>query len=273
VTEILRLKTAPFGEHPFAAVHAPRPLKHLAETPIVVFFHGWYGCLKVLLGPDHAPCRHDKPTRYAMDLVHQFDAAGVDALLVVPQLAFDLASSAPGGFAQKGRLGAMLTEILAHPKLASHLPSGAKPGRVVLIAHSGAYMALGRALGRGGVDVHEVWMMDAHYLDVPELAPWFRSHQGDFLAGRRRMAFLYTEGEKTGPRTLRLLGALTAGMSEEERGKALWQGEHPEVAPAEALSRPLVAQQTGVSHEKIPRSFLVPLLRTAQLPGSDHQGD
>ncbi|MCS6901743.1 MAG: hypothetical protein RMJ98_17975 [Myxococcales bacterium] len=271
VTEILRLRTAPFGEHPFAAVHAPRSLKHLAETPIVIFFHGWYGCLKVLLGPDPAPCRHDKPTRHAMDLVSQFNAAGVDALLVVPQLAFDQASSAPGGFFQKGRLGAMLAEILAHPRLTSHLPVGAKPGRVVLIAHSGAYMALGKALGQGGVDVHEVWMMDAHYLDVPELAPWFRSHLEEFLAGRRRMAFLYTEGEKTGTRTLRLLEELTAGMNEEERSRVLWRGEHPEVAPAEALSRPLVAQQTGVSHEKIPRVFLVPMLRTAQLPGG-HQG-
>ena len=223
----------------------------------------------MLLGPENAPCSPDKPTRTALDLLNQFDAAGVDALLVVPQLAYDVASSVPHGLARPGRFGSMLGEILAHPDLSSHLPSGAKPGRVVLIAHSGAYLPLGRALGRGGVDVHEVWMMDAHYLDVPELTPWFRTHREDFWPGhRRRMVFLYTEGQKTGPRTLRLLGALTADMSEPDREKALWRGHHEGVAPEDILARSLVAQQTDISHEKIPRISLVPLLRTAQLPRS-----
>jgi hypothetical protein len=241
-------------------------------VPILVFFHGWYGCLKVLLGADHAPCRPDQPTRYAMDLLRQFDDAGVDALLVVPQLAFDVASSAPGGLARKGQFGALLREILAHPDLASHLAPDATPGRLILAAHSGAYTSLGRALGRGGLDVHEVWMMDALYMNVDELTPWFRDHEADFLDGKRRMVFLYTAAEKTGERTLQLLGRLARGLTPEDRARALWQGEAPGVAPIEALGHGLVAQQTGVAHERIPPEFLVPLLRTARLPGRAHQG-
>jgi hypothetical protein len=57
-------------------------------------------------------------------------------------------------------------------------------------------------------------------------------------------------------------------MSEPDREKALWRGHHEGVAPEDILARSLVAQQTDISHEKIPRISLVPLLRTAQLPRS-----
>lgn len=209
-----------------------------------------------------------------MDLERQFDAAGVDALLLVPQLAFDEASSAPGKLTQPKRFKAMVNEVLQHPDLAEYLPKEHKIGHLILIAHSGGYLALGQALARGGLDVHEVWMMDAHYVDVPALSPWFRAHRKAFSAeGGNRMAFLYTKVEKTGTRSLRLLKSLTQGISSETLQKLLWVGEVAEVAPEEALHHPLVAQQTEIPHGKIPRVFMAPMLKTARLPShEDHQG-
>ncbi len=237
LTATVRVKAALFSEHPRVAFHAPGSLKHLETTPVVVFFHGWYGCLRVLLGSDHAPCQPGKPTRISLDLVGQFDAAGVDALLVVPQLAFDEASSVPHGLARPGRFGSMLGRDPgpARSWLVAYLPDSRALGRVILVGHSGAYLPLGRALGVGGVDVSEVWMMDAFYLDVPELLPWFQQHEGEFWPGRRRrMVFLYTEDQKTGPRTGKLLASLAARLPAEDRGAALWQGE----APRGSLPRP-----------------------------------
>ncbi len=262
----MKLKHAPFGETPKAWLYAPASLREHQDVPIVVFLHGWYGCLQVLVEAEGAPCQPGGLTRSAMDLRAQFAASGASALFVVPQLAFDKASSAPGGLAQRGLFKAMLDEIMALPELRSALPDGAKRGHVVLIGHSGAYLPLGRALGVGGVDVHEVWLLDALYLDVPEIGPWFRAHQADFWpARRRRLAFVYTEGEKTGPRTLRQIDLLAAQLPAADRAAATWKGQAATAASDEDLSHPLVAQLTDGRHSEIPRFALVPLLRTATL--------
>jgi hypothetical protein len=259
----LRLRHAPFGEQPRAFVHATDSLAELDEVPIVVFFHGWHGCIEVVVSSQDAPCTPGKQTRFAMDLKQQFDRAGVRALLVVPQLPFDQPSSAPGMLSVPGFFRDMLEEILGSPELEGVIPAHRRIGRVILAGHSGAYRPLGRALGRGGVNVHEVWMLDAFYETVPELRTWYRSHEPEFSdPPRRRLVFLYTTSEQTGPRTLGWLRRLAPG----KEGAGLFVGEAPVLIPDSDLASPLVAQHTGVAHERIPREAFAPLLRTARLP-------
>jgi hypothetical protein len=263
VSATIPLRHAPFRERTEAFVHAPGSLAGLDAVPIVVFFHGWYGCLDVVVGAEDGPCRPGEPTRPAMDLTRQFDRAGVGALLVVPQLAFDRPSSEPGALAEPGFFRSMLEEILASPELASVLPDQKRIGRVILVSHSGSYLALGRALGRGSVDVHEVWMLDALYQPVPELRTWYRSHTPDFLDHQtRRLVFLYTTAERTGPRTRALLHRLAP----DHEGAGLFLGESPGLVDDKLLASPLVGQQTALAHERIPPAAFAALLRTARLP-------
>src|SRR5262249_33604 len=69
VTEVLKVKDAAFGEHPQVLVHAAGDLREKGPLSIVVFLHGWYGCVRVVAGAENAPCRPGKPTRVAMDVI------------------------------------------------------------------------------------------------------------------------------------------------------------------------------------------------------------
>jgi hypothetical protein len=265
-TATLKLRRAPFGEHPQVLVHAADDLRGAGPLAVVVFLHGWYGCLSVLVGAENGPCKPGGETRYAMDVLAQFDRAGVAALLVVPQLAFDLPSSATGRLAQRGAFRELLDELLARPELAGVIPGGQRAAdvrRLVLFAHSGAYAPLGKIVGVGGVEVSEIHLLDALYQDVPALRAWGRTRAAALAAGEARLTITYTDGEKTGPRSLRLLGDLAAMLP--SGSDSSWQGDAAAAPAAGDLRHALVAVRTGTSHEAIPRAMLAPLLETARL--------
>jgi len=241
-------------------------LRAVRTFGVVVFLHGWFGCVSVVVGRENAPCTPGGPLRFAMDVAAQFDRAGIAAILVVPQLAFDAASSAGGRLSTDGGLRRMLGEIVSSPAVRAHLRADVTLDavqRVALVAHSGAFVPAAEILAHGGVDVHELHLLDALYRARPEFSDWVRTHRADFdprLPDARRLTIIYTDREGTGPRSRAFIGQTASALPMgAPRGSVV---DHPLLAPpAEAIwSAPVFAMRTAVAHEDIPRTFLATLL-------------
>jgi hypothetical protein len=106
--------------------------------------------------------------RFAEQLV----ASGKAAILLCPQGPLRASDSAGGKHEDTNGLARFLREMLDLLAADGIVPAGARPGRVVLSGHSGAYRVIGKALVRGGVDVSEVWLHDAVYGEIATFARW-----------------------------------------------------------------------------------------------------
>jgi pimeloyl-ACP methyl ester carboxylesterase len=153
------------AEGPAVGVHVPPGFDAGAEAGLVLYFHGWDGCVRVALGDDDAPCVEGGPDRTASSLAKQLDDAAVNAMLVAVELRPDVASGDPGRLAEPGRVRALLQELfvehLALP-LGRTLDVDAL-GPTVVVAHSGGYQAAAATLAVGGVRIDHVVLLDALY--------------------------------------------------------------------------------------------------------------
>lgn len=189
----LRSGAFPSTGRPDVAVHVPPRFDATRRPSLVVYFHGWNGCVATALGDDDAPCSEGGPPRRASGLARQLDDAGVNALLVAVELRADAPSGDPGALTGDDGLRALLEELLAEhlvPDLGCSLELN-RLDRVVVVAHSGGYQAAAAVVQRGGVAVSEVVLLDAYYGADEVFRGWARDAVDDF-DGTRRFVDLYT---------------------------------------------------------------------------------
>ncbi|MCU0682642.1 MAG: hypothetical protein MUF34_10400 [Polyangiaceae bacterium] len=271
-THVLRPASAPFAAHPEVLVHVPEGVRADQPLGLALFLHGWFGCVDVVAYDEGAPCRPGVgPTRIPIGVVGAFERARVNALLVLPQLAFDTSSSDGGRLERKGGLRALVAEVLASAELSQALGPGRRPddlARVLVFAHSGAYDPLSAILAQGGLEVHEVHLLDALYQLPPPIEQWARASTRPLASGapaRHRLSIIYTDREKTGPRSLAFFRQLAASLPSGPRSASFLESLSG-APPAEAdVTHPFLLVRTMVTHEDVPRTFLGPLLRSAGL--------
>lgn len=160
-TTLYTLRSQPFPDAgPGVLVHVPEGFDPSRPTDVLVYFRGWNSCVSVLAGDRPAACRPSGSTRRHSDLAGQFDRAGVNALLVMPELRVEEATGDPGQLRTSGAFARLLTELF---EVLS--PLGLQPlRRVALAAHSGGYVATAAVLERGGVAIEgPVGLFDALY--------------------------------------------------------------------------------------------------------------
>lgn len=161
----LRARAFADAEGPAVAVHVPPSFDAGRAPGIVLYLHGWDGCVRVALGDEDAPCIEGGPDRTASSLAAQLDQAGVNAMLVAIELRPDVASGDPGGLAEPGRMRALLRELFVEHltmPLGRTLDVDAL-GPTMLMAHSGGYQAAAVTLALGGIRVDDVVLLDALY--------------------------------------------------------------------------------------------------------------
>jgi hypothetical protein len=261
--------TAPNPQHPDVLVHVPPTFAATGPVNLVVFLHGWSTCVAVVAAAADAPCRPGGKARPALDVVAQFEAARVNALLVVPQLAFEARSSDPGRLGAPGGLRRLVADVLAAPPLGAALGSRRRVedvGRVVVFAHSGGILPLGRVLLGGGLPVHEAHLLDALYRHHDEIYAWARRQLPRFDPAdpaSARLTFVYTDRERTGPGTRRLLARLGRLLPATRAARTIASSTSL-AAPTPGLLRvPIVAVRSALDHDVIPPRLLAPLLATS----------
>lgn len=183
-------------DHPNVIVRVPDGFDASAPIDVVVYIHGFNNCITNVLGDDNTECTPGNGVRIATGLASQLDASGMNALLVLPEVAYDQASGDPGALADDGGFRALLGETLAA------LPAPLGPiavddvRHVVVASHSGGYQAVASILTVGGVDIDEVWLFDSLYGYVATFEDWITSDLASFTADKRFATF-YTSGGGT----------------------------------------------------------------------------
>lgn len=251
----------------FPLTHAPHPhvegapdiLVHLPEglTPsgphrVVLFLHGYSGCVEVLAAADEARCRPGDPPAPGFGVIAAHDAARTDTVLMIPQLAFMQRDGSPGSLARDAR--AMIEEALGLAGLGTEIAS------VTIAAHSAAFEST-LAVIRGGTldgDLEHVVLLDALYAGGPAFVGWVDAATD---TDRRTLISLYTGGttrdrsEALLPAARRALGA--GLLTEWDRRDAL--------SLLSTSSRALFAHVPG-PHGEVPRRTLGAALAALGLP-------
>jgi hypothetical protein len=165
------LETAVYGDAR-VLFHAARGFDPTKPFRIVLFLHGHGSEIEATVA------RH-------LDLPGQLDRAGVNAVLVAPQLARDAQESVPGKFVESGRAASFVDE--AQGVLRTMLggeDSAWRRAPIVIVAYSGGYRTAAQIIGKGGLDarIEGLVMLDAFFADAGLYAAWLaRHHQRAFL--------------------------------------------------------------------------------------------
>ena len=188
----LRAGAFPGSGRPDVAVHVPPGFDATQHPGLVLYFHGWNGCVAATLADDDLPCSEGGQPRPASGLATQMDDARVNALLVSVELRADAQTGEPGQLALPDDARELLRELFAE-HLAEPLGCTLELDdldRIVLVAHSGGYQAAASTLAYGGLPrVTEVVLLDALYGADDVFSSWLI----DPTPGQpRRLVDLYT---------------------------------------------------------------------------------
>jgi hypothetical protein len=151
------------------AVFVPRGYRPASPVNLVVFLHGWDSSI------DDA--------RVRFDLYRQFSQSGVQALLVIPELAWNAPDSFGGKLEDPGGFTRMVDELLTD-LAAAGITRGTRPGSIVLAGHSGGFESIAMILAHGDLaaNIREVMLFDAVFAWVRQFAAWIEKRDGRFVS-------------------------------------------------------------------------------------------
>lgn len=219
---------------PHVIVHASGTFDPRAPYAAVVFLHGWSGCVRVLVSPgEDVHCSERSEPQRGWDLAGTFDAVEVNAVLMVPQLAYRKRDGTAGHFADEGFAPRWLDEV--REALDDRLP--APPAWIVLVAHSAGYESALAWIAHADVDA--VALMDALYAGTEPFAEWARRDAGHWLVS-------ITTGGSTGRQSRRLQRiAEAAGLS----------------VSVDGLEERVSVVHTRERHAEVPSAYMAQVLR------------
>jgi hypothetical protein len=252
----------PSPDHPNVIVHVPDGFDRTHPIDVVVYIHGFNNCIANVLGDTDSACTPGGPLRIATGLAAQLEVSERNAVLVVPEVAFDAATSDPGALGDDGGFRALLDEALAAvpPPLGPIAP--AEVGHVMVASHSGGYLAVALMITIGGVDVDEVWLFDSLYGATASFDAWVEADLAGF-AGSRRFASFYTT-----------TGGTQANNEAMATRAAAWVAADPSVLvddrstdtwPDETYHHGLLFKHSALSHDGVPRYYFERVLATSLL--------
>jgi len=160
-------------------MHVPENFDVRKPGVIVVFFHGNGATL-------------ERDVRDRQLVPQQISDAGVNAVLLAPQLAVDAGDSSAGKFWQRGGLKRFVTESSEHLARLYGDPGTAKAFAnmpVVIVGYSGGFVPAAWSLEVGGLGnrVRGVFLLDAVYGELDKFASWIvNNRSGVFVSAYTR---------------------------------------------------------------------------------------
>ena len=166
------LESKTFGDDR-VLLHIPQGFDPNRPAVMVVFFHGHGATL-------------ERDVRDRQRLPDQISAAGLNAVLVAPQFAFDAADSSAGKFWEPDGFKHFLDETAK--KLATLYGDQRSAAAfanmpIVLVAYSGGFGPTLSVLARGGADarIRGLVLLDALYAGIDQFADWIADHRSTFF--------------------------------------------------------------------------------------------
>jgi hypothetical protein len=265
------LRTAAFPDDPFpsVAVHVPPGFDAAYRPGLVLYIHGWQGCVAAALAQGDTRCDDGGEPRAASNLAMQIDGAHVNALLVAFELRRNAATGEVGGLAMPGQarsaLRELFTEALAAP-LGCVLDVDALD-RIVLITHSGGYQAAASVLAYGDLPlVGEVVLLDSLYGAEPVFARWIAGDVDRFdprLAAPLRFVDLYTCCGGTADTSRAFANSTAEVLARAGLPSSIRVDDAGgELDPA-MLEAPVVFKRVSRAHSELPRAYVQDVVRAA----------
>ncbi len=166
------LESKTFGDDR-VLLHIPQGFDPNRPAVMVVFFHGHGATL-------------ERDVRDRQRLPDQISAAGLNAVLVAPQFAFDAADSSAGKFWEPDGFKHFLDETAK--KLAALYGDQRSAAAfanmpIVLVAYSGGFGPTLSVLSRGGAEarIRGLVLLDALYAGIDQFADWIADHRSTFF--------------------------------------------------------------------------------------------
>jgi pimeloyl-ACP methyl ester carboxylesterase len=255
--------------YPDVAVHVPPGFDATRRPGVVIYFHGWEGCVAAALSRDDTTCSDAGAARPGSGLASQIDAASVNALLVAIELRRDMPTGEPGNLAMPGGLRDLLRELfLEH--LAAPLGCALEVDgldRVVLIAHSGGYQAAASALAMGDVArITEVVLLDALYGADDVFSRWIRSQTPRFdprVNDPLRFVDLYTCCGAAVERSRALAQSLRDSLTLAGLASSVSVDDAEGPVEARALAHAIVFKRVPGPHSDLPRAYFRQVVQEA----------
>jgi hypothetical protein len=249
------------ASHPSALVYAPDGFDATPPLNVVVYLHGFYNCVENVVRSSGKACTPGHPVRQAYALTAQLEASRKNALLVIPEVAYDQANADPGQLGVDGGLTALIDEVLGKiPDVGSFTLDDL--GRVVVASHSGGYRAAAGAAQRGGLYVNEVWLLDSLYGSTDDFDAWVQSDLGSFGDASRRLADIYTGWGGTLANSQAMAGRAEGWVGAD----GVVDDRTTSTLSAARLGQGLVFKRSGLPHDGVPRYYFGRLLSTSGLP-------
>ncbi|GAB4320866.1 MAG: hypothetical protein Kow0059_15320 [Candidatus Sumerlaeia bacterium] len=221
-----------------------------ADVNFIVHFHGWMNDVAGVFSQ--------------FQLAEQVAGSSVNAALLVVQGPRRARDSGGGRLEQEpGAFAALIEEVMAFLVQDGKVPAEARPGRIVLTAHSGGYRVTSYILKIGGLSDHicDVLLFDASYADCENFVNW--AVGGD----NRRLVSLFTDHLRE--ENLDMMAMLSA------RGVRFSVIPTGRMSPDTLMGRrpifvyvPKEDEDKGLGHNQVvsERGFYSLLLRTSALP-------
>jgi hypothetical protein len=166
------LESKTFGDDR-VLLHIPQGFDPNRPAVMVVFFHGHGATL-------------ERDVRDRQRLPEQISAAGLNAVLVAPQFAFDAADSSAGKFWEPDGFKHFLDETAK--KLATLYGDQRSAAAfanmpIVIVAYSGGFGPTLSVLARGGAEarIRGLVLLDALYAGIDQFADWIAEHRSTFF--------------------------------------------------------------------------------------------
>jgi hypothetical protein len=267
---LVRLRSAAFpgAAEADAAIHVPKGFDVTRRPGLVVYFHGWQGCVRASLESEATTCGDGGDPRPGSGLAEQIDAAAVNAVLIAVELRVDRSTGEPGELAMPGGLRALLDEALGEqlsPRLGCPLLLDAID-RVEIIAHSGGYQAAASALRFGDVPaIAEVDLLDALYGGDETFARFVGEGLAryDPRAVGRRFVNLYTCCGGTLAPSRTLAEAVAGAAARSGWPRAVSFDDADAELERSALESPFVFKRVPQAHGDLPRAYVRSLVEAA----------
>jgi hypothetical protein len=265
------LRAAPFPDDASAsvAVHVPPGFDAADRPGLVLYIHGWQGCVAAALAENDTRCDDAGEPRAASNLAAQIDGARVNAILVAFELRRNASTGEVGALAIPGQTRSALRELFAEA-LAGPLGCALDVDaldRVVLIAHSGGYQAAAAVLAYGDLPaLSEVVLLDSLYGAEPVFARWIADDVSRFdprLASPLRFVDLYTCCGGTADTSRAFARTTAEALARAGLPSSICVDDAAgELEPA-LLDAPVVFKQVSRAHGELPRAYVEEVVQAA----------
>jgi len=264
----MKTQAFPESDEPGALVYVPSTYNvssGLMPLNFAVYVHGFHNCISncVLLAGQGTNCSVGQPARMSYSLIKQIEAAKIPALLLLPEVEYDMASSNPGQFGRKNGWNYFMTELLQllvnDMIIPAWMGSLNSINRMAIFSHSGAYDVTASIAAFGGVpQVSEIVLLDSLYADFTQFNDWIELQATAHSFGTNSSAQyiwgnVYTDNGGTYDNSITQANVTASVLTSfKESNLLLFDNTYDTLPANDYIKYPVIFKRSELAHDSVP---------------------